>query len=77
MKDWLIRKLGGYPAPEKGHSLFIRSIPGGYETVGCVGGREDMIGTLGGVSLPQTGEGQYLRGPTIRRDGFNEYTQYC
>ena len=67
MKSWLIRKLGGIPAPEEGIALLVYEDQEGPIVAHVEGGRYEMIDYLGGVPLPKAGEGQIVVKPVVRK----------
>jgi hypothetical protein len=67
MREWLIRKLGGVPAPEEGIALLVYEDQEGPIEARVDGGRFEMIDYLGGVPLPKAGEGQIVVGPCVKR----------
>jgi len=67
MREWLIRKLGGVPAPEEGIALLVYEDQEGPIEAHVEGGRFEMIDYLGGVPLPKAGEGQIVVGPCVKR----------
>ena len=68
MKNWLIRKLGGIPRPEKGITLLV--LPDkeiGHNEIHINGGKDEVVYYCGGFPFPQVGEGYIVVGPVVRR----------
>ncbi|MDD5288323.1 MAG: hypothetical protein PHY28_04345 [Dehalococcoidales bacterium] len=73
MKNWLICKLGGYPAPEEGIALLVYPDPDDpkgkeYNVAHIEGGKDEVIYFCGGVPMPTAGEGQHVVGPVVRHN---------